>query len=345
MNSLPDRIRGEAEEELRLSESVQPWSDEGREKFQVIYSRRFRKAICEGLHAVTKSQPQPEGLWEAAAEWSLNHWLLWMQGGGREAFMLDYLKAFGYEALDLAQWQATGLARDDASQPSTRLELSIPTESANGPAQGHEEHSSHTWYFIRCQLTQSEMHPQRLKLEEDEDAWDLDDQQEGLSFWAPRRLLHLQSLHEHVKGVLGAEYATHFGTAPFARAGGFSGTTARLDNWLRALAQWINGGAPPSVVFVVLVFIRALRYSPSASDDAARAVPGTTDVAADPALAEKEEAEETVQVEVEELDFEEHAEEDPRGSQQDLREEAGKNSEELEQLRQQLRELGQEPCV
>lgn len=90
---------------------------------------------------------------------------------------------------------------------------------------GHEEIDGHTQYHIRCTLCNAKPDTTPPSV------W---------GCW--RRLRELRDLHDIVKQTLGETYSSVFGETPFARHGGFPGTTARLHAWLGTLASCINSG-------------------------------------------------------------------------------------------------------
>lgn len=138
-----------------------------------------------------------------------------------------YLEPYGYLAAeaDPEEWMAP--PNVCARQP--KLEVKV---------EGHTEVSKHTVYNIRCRLTAE---GPELRLE-----WDIQ-----------RRLIQLrEGLHDTVKNELGNDYNDLFADAPFAKRGGFGGTTERLQKWLEALAACANAGhASPALVAQVLLFL------------------------------------------------------------------------------------------
>lgn len=149
------------------------------------------------------------------------------------------LRPFGFLALNDDQWQA------GCVHPQLTITVG-----------GHAERDSHTFYVLLCQL----------------------DRGNGVSshsWQVQHRLAHLRDqLHDRVKKDLGKSYAQHFGDAPFAKKGGFSGTTERLQKWLQALGSCITqGDAPPALVAHVMEFMEAPPpdFGPQASSPASAA--------------------------------------------------------------------------
>lgn len=148
------------------------------------------------------------------------------------SFVAPYLSRYGYEAADEKTW------------------LQAPTQSVGSPqlrlgVERHFEEAGHTWYVVECSFKLG--------------ARSFDGEPEHFRWEAPRRLVQLRAgLYEHVKCELGQGYKKHFGSAPFARRAGMSGSTARLKSWLLVLASLVREGtAPPSVVAHALRFFRA----------------------------------------------------------------------------------------
>eukprot|EP00928_Gymnodinium_smaydae_P016496 TRINITY_DN16195_c0_g1_i1.p1 TRINITY_DN16195_c0_g1~~TRINITY_DN16195_c0_g1_i1.p1 ORF type:complete len:573 (-),score=86.15 TRINITY_DN16195_c0_g1_i1:134-1852(-) len=139
------------------------------------------------------------------------------------------LDPFGYEVADSKSWRS--LPHQSRAKPVLELGMS-----------GHGERDNHTFYDIRCRLavcctdTVPEQH---------------------LDWVVQRRLVQLrEELHSCVKHELGKSYAQLFAKAPFAKRGGFSGTTERLQVWLETLAMCINeGSASPTLVARVFNFL------------------------------------------------------------------------------------------
>lgn len=137
-----------------------------------------------------------------------------------------YIEAYGYQAACDRSWRE--LPRLGTSSPELQLQVT-----------GHVEEGGHTWYIVECTLVCLKLGPRPLK-------WRVQ-----------RRLVQMrESLHDPVKEALDDDYVRRFGDAPFARHGGLPGTSARLQEWLSALARCINvGGCPPAVVAHVLQFL------------------------------------------------------------------------------------------
>lgn len=116
-----------------------------------------------------------------------------------------FLATFGYMALNADHWC-------EGPQPEFGIWV-----------QGHEDIADHTYYMLRCRLTQPTRKPAR-------------------DWRVRRRLLHLRcGLHDPVKEALGvATYTKLFQDAPFARRLGPPGTSDRLKAWCFVLAQCIN---------------------------------------------------------------------------------------------------------
>jgi len=104
---------------------------------------------------------------------------------------------------------------------------------------GHSELDNHTYYHLQCTFSsqQRSLHMQ----------W---------TCYRQLSLLRLE-LHDVAKRLLGKSYAEVFSDAPFARRGAPSGTTERLQKWLRSLAWCVNRGlAPPALVAQLLHFLQ-----------------------------------------------------------------------------------------
>jgi len=147
---------------------------------------------------------------------------LWSLGALRLDAMEPFLRLFGLRPSSEQQWWETPQAS------GVTLELSIA---------GHTMHAGHRWYSVECKLHR----------------------QGSLVDWlAPRRLSQLRlDLHDPLKDDLGAAYGKHFAGSPFAKRGGPSGTTARLQSWMAALAKAFNTGLlPPRVAVVMLSFLQ-----------------------------------------------------------------------------------------
>jgi hypothetical protein len=138
-----------------------------------------------------------------------------------------HLEPYGYMVATSEDWKDT--VPSSASRPHLRLALA-----------GHTEMDSHTYYSMECELT-GERPPLQL-------AWQ-----------SQKRLGQLrEELHDTVKNELGSSYPEIFALAPFAKRGGWSGTSERLKRWLEVLAECVNKGtAPPILVSQVLLFFDA----------------------------------------------------------------------------------------
>lgn len=81
----------------------------------------------------------------------------------------------------------------------------------------------------------------------------------ALKWEAPRRLSQLRGeLHDRIKFTDLSAYKATFDDAPFARAGGPSGTTSRLSTWLSRLATSINHlEVTPAIAALTLTFLHA----------------------------------------------------------------------------------------
>eukprot|EP00931_Biecheleriopsis_adriatica_P089397 TRINITY_DN63536_c0_g1_i1.p1 TRINITY_DN63536_c0_g1~~TRINITY_DN63536_c0_g1_i1.p1 ORF type:complete len:249 (+),score=60.69 TRINITY_DN63536_c0_g1_i1:113-748(+) len=137
-----------------------------------------------------------------------------------------YLESYGFAAKDAETWH-TGLELA-ASSPKLTLEVG-----------GHQEWRDHTFYSMKCSISSKQ-------------------EEEKCYSWLVRyRLAQLrEELHDKVKESLGDDYARHFGITPFCLRGGLPGTTARLHNWCKALANAVNAGAlRPWLVAFVLQFL------------------------------------------------------------------------------------------
>lgn len=103
---------------------------------------------------------------------------------------------------------------------------------------GHEEEHGHTMYFVDCVVS----YPGN----------------ESFAWRTHKRLCQMrESLHDAVKEELQeARYAGMFRDEPFARYGGFPGTTARLHAWCGALAKGLsNGRLSPRLTAHILQFL------------------------------------------------------------------------------------------
>lgn len=97
----------------------------------------------------------------------------------------------------------------------------------------HEEVRKHTQYHVECSIT-----------------WPAEDAIYSVHTWALElRLRHFRKyLHDVVKRELGSSYNKLFKGAHFARHGGLSGTTSRLNRWLGRLARNLNLRLLPPVL-------------------------------------------------------------------------------------------------
>jgi len=134
------------------------------------------------------------------------------------------LNAYGFKLANARQW------KEAPKDSGLQVRFSVDE---------HISRAGHTWYNVKCKLSGM---PNEV----------------GCIDWvAPRRLGQLRvDLHHRVKHALGSEiYEEKFENSRFAKYGGPSGTTARLNAWLGVLATLINEGvADPSVAVIALVF-------------------------------------------------------------------------------------------
>jgi len=136
-----------------------------------------------------------------------------------------FLKPYGFLASGAQEWQ------------SIQNEANFSIRISN-----HAELDGHTQYHIECSI--------RFPAEG------------GSHFvhtWAlERRLSQFRAeLHDPLKRELAGDYPKLFHNASFARRGGLSGTTARLNGWLARLAQCVNSRTvPPTVVALVLTALK-----------------------------------------------------------------------------------------
>jgi len=137
------------------------------------------------------------------------------------------LRPYGYAVASPERW----CVRPNKSPGKPTLRLIVT---------GHAELEGHTFYCLQCWIA-AEDPPVRLE------------------WTAQRRLVQLrEELHDAAKNELGGSYMHVFSKAPFAKRGGPSGTTSRLQVWLETLAACINTGkAPPALVAQVLLFLDA----------------------------------------------------------------------------------------
>ena len=111
-----------------------------------------------------------------------------------------------------------------------------------------------------------------------------------------RRLTHLrEELFNPVRDMLPPDlYGALFGNAPFARRGGFRGTTARLESWCQALALGVSSAKlPPLAVATTLRAIcvpvaTAVDFSPAAASPGSS--PGGSAASLSPAEAQEAES-------------------------------------------------------
>lgn len=137
-----------------------------------------------------------------------------------------HLEPYGYMASSAEEWQL-----DASSESRPRLRLSLG---------GHSEKEGHTYYTTDCELSA--------------ERWSL-----HLEWQSQKRLTKLrEELHDTVKNELGKDYPEVFALAPFAKRGGWHGTSERLTKWLETLADCINQGvASPVLVSQILLFFDA----------------------------------------------------------------------------------------
>lgn len=143
-----------------------------------------------------------------------------------------YLQSYGFSAADDQTWRTTPKSAGEGASPTPQLEINVV---------GHKEMGGHTWYSLSCSLEGCR-------------------EKRALHWKLHKRLVQLQKdLHEGVKRELGCIlYDKHFANAPFARKGGFPGTTSRLHQWCQALADCLNRGlASPSLAALVIYFLDA----------------------------------------------------------------------------------------
>lgn len=161
-----------------------------------------------------------------------------------------HLEPYGYAAASAEDWKEP--ASSSASRPRLRLDL-----------QGHSEMGKHTHYILECKLS-AERPPLQL-------VWQ-----------SQKRLAQLrEELHDTVKNEMGKDYPDVFAAAPFAKRGGWHGTSERLKKWLETLADCVNGGvAPPILVSQILLFFDA----PAQSEHQASAEAVREDSSGSPSL-------------------------------------------------------------
>lgn len=149
-----------------------------------------------------------------------------------EQQQLDFLKKYGYAAVDLSSWAHA------ASHASSELSSTWPQLHVN--VEGHQEKDGHTWYLLECKL-------------------DLPSNR-TMPWLIEHRLRHLREhLYQPTCQALEsetAEGAVRLRKAPFALRGGLPGTSNRLRGWLAELAECINTGhCQPSLVSLALRFL------------------------------------------------------------------------------------------
>ncbi|CAK0861640.1 unnamed protein product, partial [Prorocentrum cordatum] len=195
------------------------------------------EAVAAALAQPGHAGAAPTGASEPALENSA--W--WEEHEPKVQESVEVLAPYGYRASGPECWL---LPPDRCG-----LELSLQV-------QGHEERDSHTWYLLECSLTS-------------------DQQGGGRTDWqVARRLWHLRTwLYERIKLRLGAAYVELFVDVPFARRGGVSGTTERLQAWLAHLACLINAGrVPPSAAALALTFLQAPEKAGTRAEDGSAAL-------------------------------------------------------------------------
>jgi hypothetical protein len=175
------------------------------------------------------AEPSVEGLRKSATGESLEG-LGMMQrranslGAKQKDDTTGYLEDYGFSVASKTQWRANAGAF--CNKPVLRLKLD-----------GHSEQDGHTYYNVKCHFfsEKRDIH---------------------YDWTCKRRLGHLrEDLHDRVKEDLGKNYEEFFSQAPFARRGGLSGTTGRLQNWLETLASCVNEQhVSPSFVMHLLQF-------------------------------------------------------------------------------------------
>jgi len=145
-----------------------------------------------------------------------------------------FLEARGFTAIDAMQWRLAETLDWQHWMPHVIFSIKC-----------HEEAGPHTWYAVQTELVSP-------------------DSGRKLAWKAPRRLVHLRELHDHLKKLLGSEFYDKMfvdrtgARVQFALRGGVSGTTSRLHCWFAALAAAMNAGrVSPIVVALVLHFLRA----------------------------------------------------------------------------------------
>jgi len=172
----------------------------------------------DAIRALSVPEEHEDDTWELAAEWEL--------GPLVENDNCRFLLIYGFKLADAHHWKEVPFA----SGP--HLDLSV---------EEHVLRAGHNWYNVKCKMSGL---PDGMCIE----------------WMAPRRLAQLRlDLHDRVKDLFGViAYEEKFQNSRFAKFGGPTGTTARLNAWLGVLASIINNGvAKPSVATVALVFLAA----------------------------------------------------------------------------------------
>eukprot|EP00933_Yihiella_yeosuensis_P021452 TRINITY_DN16961_c0_g2_i1.p1 TRINITY_DN16961_c0_g2~~TRINITY_DN16961_c0_g2_i1.p1 ORF type:complete len:262 (+),score=42.63 TRINITY_DN16961_c0_g2_i1:40-786(+) len=194
---------------------------------------RISQAITELSTGCYPHQPK---LWELAALWNIDE---------EEPLpnTVGYLELFQCNAVSDVRWGP------NCNSPGSRPQLELHLEE-------HVEQAGHTWYVVQCALITSV----RTSWARSSSSSAPPPVDKIVEWEAPRRLAQLRAgLHDPLRDFLGETmYRNRFGDAPFAKHGGWSGTTARLKNWLSALASLVNSDeATPGSVLLALNFFRA----------------------------------------------------------------------------------------
>lgn len=150
-----------------------------------------------------------------------------------ESMVAMYLEPYGYAAESAECWRDL----PDTCPSRPRLTLALG---------GHSEQNGHTYYGLECSLSAEASATNATP-------------SLSLTWTAQKRLAQLrEELHETVKNELGKTYSEVFASAPFAKRGGWAGTSERLRKWLETLSNCVNEGvAPPVLVAQVLLFLGA----------------------------------------------------------------------------------------
>ncbi|CAE7910833.1 unnamed protein product, partial [Symbiodinium necroappetens] len=212
---------------------------------QVTTHPRARKMGAAGGYwrKFIRSGPHSPSTWKSAAKCVVEHFV------HQEHLFLGF---YGY-------WILTNRTWADCPVAGQTPILSLTVKQ-------HIEQAGHTWYIVSCELVLFNAGERDLWSHSCgalyvgtlasysrlclihlisiifyafvTSAWFKD----VLKWEAPRRLAQLRTdLHDRVKfGMEPKEYKALFEEAPFAHAGGPSGTTLRLSNWMSALAACIN---------------------------------------------------------------------------------------------------------